>query len=661
MRHSILRLVVFIFLVCSCKQDFSPGVRRTLKLAGENRQELEKVLEHYQQNKFDSLKLRAARFLIENMPGHFSYDSTNLYRYRPVIDTINSMRSRGLSLEAIKIKVNPLMGSLVAVYPLSNVYSEWEDDLSHIKSGMLISNIDLAFEYYDQNPFKDSILFEDFLEYVLPYRVQDGYCLENWRSYFTQHYSINQNTSNVHQLCDSLLYNFKGIKIGWEIANQYPYLKLDDYLKSQVTHCPQKCWFNCYLLRSFGIPVTIDFVPACRVHDSGHEWNTLKLKDGTYPFEPFWLDSMRYLKSIYSGTKVHPTLGPIQFPKVYRKTFKTDVSEILMHALKTGEKIPLFFSNPFMEDVTKEYVKTYDVKISFSKSVKDVRYAYACVMGIREWVPVGYGKAGRNSVVFRSLGTGNVYLPAYFRNGRLEPLAVPCLLNVDGSLIFLNPDTFHTRNLEIPYVAYPRSDLEEYKASFIGATIEASNDKGFKISDTLCRINEMREPGTSRMGIRTTSKYRYVRFKIPRNKIKLNELKFIDRNGNEISGKLICSHPRDHIAFERLIDGNLLTGSDFNKLADSDDGLWLGYDFERQVELSAFEFYFTFNARVRKNGIYELFYWNSDWRSLGKKVSDSTKISFENVPENALLYIKIHDTNTQSRIFTYSDGKQHWW
>jgi hypothetical protein len=76
------------------------------------------------------------------------------------------------------------MDSLIVVYPLSDVYSKREDDLSHIKSGMLNSNIDLAFKYYDQNPFKDSILFEDFLEYVLPYRIQNGYYLENWRSFF---------------------------------------------------------------------------------------------------------------------------------------------------------------------------------------------------------------------------------------------------------------------------------------------------------------------------------------------------------------------------------------------------------------------------------------------------------------------------------------------
>ena len=44
-------------------------MEKALEISGTNRAELEKVLEHYRE---DSLKLRAARFLIENMQYHFS-------------------------------------------------------------------------------------------------------------------------------------------------------------------------------------------------------------------------------------------------------------------------------------------------------------------------------------------------------------------------------------------------------------------------------------------------------------------------------------------------------------------------------------------------------------------------------------------------------------
>jgi hypothetical protein len=70
----------------------------------------------------------------------------------------------------------------------------------------------------------------------------------------------------------------------------------------------------------------------------------------------------------------------------------------------------------------------------------------------------------------------------------------------------------------------------------------------------------------------------------------------------------------------------------------------------------------VFNANIRKEGVYELLYWDFGWKSLGKKVASSTNpLHFDNVPGNALLMIKIHDTDSYSRIFTYYNGVQNWW
>ena len=60
----LLSLCLCLF-VC-CKDD----VEAVLQVAGDNRPELEKVLSHYRD---EPLKLRAARFLIENMDAHYCY------------------------------------------------------------------------------------------------------------------------------------------------------------------------------------------------------------------------------------------------------------------------------------------------------------------------------------------------------------------------------------------------------------------------------------------------------------------------------------------------------------------------------------------------------------------------------------------------------------
>ncbi len=72
-----------------------------LEQVGSNRKELGKVIEHYKGKPEDSLKLKAACFLIENMPGHFSNDTTNLYKYRPVIEKIDLQRDKGFSEEIL--------------------------------------------------------------------------------------------------------------------------------------------------------------------------------------------------------------------------------------------------------------------------------------------------------------------------------------------------------------------------------------------------------------------------------------------------------------------------------------------------------------------------------------------------------------------------------
>jgi hypothetical protein len=76
-------LILFIATVITWRHyqwanpPYSPEINAVLFMAGDNRPELEQVLKHYSQKPEDSLKLRAAEFLIVNMPGKYSeyYDA----------------------------------------------------------------------------------------------------------------------------------------------------------------------------------------------------------------------------------------------------------------------------------------------------------------------------------------------------------------------------------------------------------------------------------------------------------------------------------------------------------------------------------------------------------------------------------------------------------
>ena len=68
--------LVLLFLICSCDSslDFS------LENAGENKDELEKVLEHFEHDP-NPLKYEAAKFLIENMPYQYTFKGDAVERF----------------------------------------------------------------------------------------------------------------------------------------------------------------------------------------------------------------------------------------------------------------------------------------------------------------------------------------------------------------------------------------------------------------------------------------------------------------------------------------------------------------------------------------------------------------------------------------------------
>ncbi len=92
--NSISKLYLFFFVFvllygnmsCMNSNGQEQELESALEFALDNRSELEKVLAHYAD---DSLKLKAAKYLIVNMPGHYSYaDSDMSYRYALVVDSV---------------------------------------------------------------------------------------------------------------------------------------------------------------------------------------------------------------------------------------------------------------------------------------------------------------------------------------------------------------------------------------------------------------------------------------------------------------------------------------------------------------------------------------------------------------------------------------------
>ena len=93
-------LFLLFVVACSPKQDKiadSSYLEVALRRAGENRTELEKVLRRYRLHPADSLKYRAACFLIENMPSYTYYKGELLDHYLSYFERLQEARRQGMT------------------------------------------------------------------------------------------------------------------------------------------------------------------------------------------------------------------------------------------------------------------------------------------------------------------------------------------------------------------------------------------------------------------------------------------------------------------------------------------------------------------------------------------------------------------------------------
>ena len=111
MKYKLLIVIMLLFAACSsAKSDLEVA----LELAGDNRAELESVLDHY---KDDPEKLAAAQFLIENMPAHISYRDSTIDKYYEIAHNLlkTDMPYREIRDSLINVRKNIYLGNLLLI------------------------------------------------------------------------------------------------------------------------------------------------------------------------------------------------------------------------------------------------------------------------------------------------------------------------------------------------------------------------------------------------------------------------------------------------------------------------------------------------------------------------------------------------------------------
>lgn len=641
--------LLFIITFYACSNSKDSALEYTLAKSRENRVELEAVLNHYSSNPKDSLKYRAARYLIENMPSHYTYVmNEDLVRYHDHIE----MMMDSLKNEPLHIK-DSVYRKILKSY--NHLVFEKVKDIHVITSRFLIDNIEHSFKVWNDHQWAQHLSFDEFCEYILPYKVFEGQLLDNWKEFFYDRY--NKLLSNLPY---SSLYS-KSSYMACEILNQALYHELRPSLNSELHEpilrlktllsipsgpCDEYSIIATAVMRANGIPTGMDFTPQWPFRSLGHSWNFLhENTKNNISFEGASSTiSVRHKKDHIMA-------------KVFRHTYR--INREIEGLIEHERDVPPLFLNLLMEDVTREYLSTIDIELKVEKKSGLV---YLAVFNNRDWEILAWGKCKNGKVTFSEIGKDVLYLPVKYKNNAIEPIGNPFIVRLDNSITELKIDTAKKQTLRLTRKFPLWSNAFNMHMRKVGSKIQGSNHPEFIDSHT--ETFHVFTDLENNININPENKkYKYWRVLSADDGFSnVSELKFYREDNSQVAGKIIGTNgSQDGIRYKKedAFDEDLLTFFD----APEGSGGWVGMEFDTSISITRV----TCMMRGDGNDIeigdeYELVYWkNGKWVSLGKKIAQDISLEYENCPVGTVFLLHNKTKGKEERIFTYENGKQIWW
>ena len=659
--HLIL-IISLVFVSCGAKKERITPLNAALELAGKNSNELKKVLSRYAQNTGDSLKYKAACFLIENMPWHSYYEGEQLDNYLAYYRILSENRKTGISPSALSDSIIKRFG----YFSLENL--SVKEDIQELDSAYLCNNIEWAFKVWQEQPWGRNVSFDDFCEYMLPYRIGDEKP-EYWRASLYEKYNHlldplrapdASNSNDPIQAARLLMQQITGngdVNFTTIAPATLPHVGATASLYKSGS-CRELTDYAIYVCRALGIPCHIDYMPIRGNDNVGHFWISYYDKDK----ELYAQDFPQVVRQVRTdGIQRDPKA------KVYRYTYSLNREmREKMRALESS--LPPEFERPMFVDITYPYAKHYLEKFSvpasrlYNRKTK-AKIAYLCSSRFREWVPVAWTKFEPENLQFQNIQKGDVMRIATWENNRLIMQSDPFTIDPYSSELTWYSVGENQHDI-ILYSKYETGSEAMFRDRMIGGVFEGSNDINFVDRDTLILINQVPERLTIKLEIKSKNKYRYVRYYGPDGAYaNVSEVAFYENTADTIPlrGKKIGTpgsfDPHDPHEYTNVFDGKTWTSFNYKE----GSGGWAGLDLGDPKIISQI----TYSPRnrdnyIRPNDEFELYYCDKEWKSLGVMISNSDSLAYEHVPRNVLLYLVCRSRGRQERIFTFENEKQIW-
>ena len=408
---------------------YPPEVETVLKKAGKNSAELEKAIAYFKKSG-DLQKLKAIYFLVGNMDIHFSqsYYWSNGKGERIPFNELEypDFKTATAAFEKIKQRSGPLHAVRIRY-----------NDMDTITSGFLIRNVEQAFSCWKQQLHPCS--FDDFCEYILPYRVHSE-PLQEWREAYRKQFT---SMLRAGLPADSLMLRI-GQYIRQSFSNTYGVRKRPDplpllgpmqLLLRSEGDCDDISDLTSFIARSNGIPASVDFVPAWATATGNHFMNFMEV--GSFPKHHLDAADDRIVDSL-----------PREPAKVLRTTFSKQSNTAIANA-DTADIPPGYLRRWDYKDVTAEYWPTGNLPVQlFGLKTGDPRLVYAAVWNGGNWRPVWWGKIENGRALLTNMCTGVIYLPMYYVHGKMIPAGWPAALTSEG-VTPLKANTLNTRSISL--------------------------------------------------------------------------------------------------------------------------------------------------------------------------------------------------------------------
>jgi hypothetical protein len=638
MKPRLIFLIIAILLI-GCSRGYSPEIEDVLRQAGDNRSELEKVLKHYRKNPVDSLKLRAAEFLIANMPDKYSVE------YNVPFENMIALHSRLDGIDNEK-SVDEAYGVIRPVMKY---------DVKYITGNYLIKNIELAFKVWEEQPWGKDVPFDVFCEEILPYRVANE-PLENWREKVLVGFSVlnrsfkTQDSITAEEACSLVNSQLPRFKLTYNM----PEMNYSMLMTARSGMCNEMTALAVFAMRALGIPVTQDYIPKWASENVGHTWNSVYSSKGIH--------------LSFAGTEFNPEWNNknssyLHLSKVYRHTFAKQKN---IEVDKTD--IPPQLHDRYIIDVTHEYFTPNTFRLNNGgckveipvkyRPFRNTGYAYLASRGTDIWHIIGWGDTDTETVNFGTVGKNILYLPLYYADNIQTPVHYPFFVDGNNSIHILEPDTGNYRQFTVTEISPATFNYMERMNNGI---FEGANQDDFSGAELLYAIEQPLN-GTYFYSakIRNPKPYRYVRYISYRECYgNVAEIELYNHKGEKLDGKpfgLPSDNP--NATCDKAFDGDIFTF--FN--SSIPHGGWTGLAFDERQTIAEIRYFPRHEGNFIYEGhTYDLYIWkDGDWQVTEQYVATNHFWDLR-IPANGLFYIKNTTTNKTGAWFTVdASGKQRW-